>query len=213
LCLSAVVVFPALAIIGIIAPELMSGVFGPQWLPAAAPLQVLCVAGAYYCIYNLADSLVRATGAVYEKCLYQTLYFICVLGGAFVGARWSITGVAVGVLAATIVGYLLMARLSLKLTDTGWWPFLLAQLPGLAVAASTVAVGMPAAVVLRGDGLPPLAVLAGVSLAAGITAAATALVLPARWFSASVRGIIVGAKKHVFEALTAARRRYQPEAI
>jgi PST family polysaccharide transporter len=213
LCLSAIIVFPALTTIAIAAPEIMTGIFGQQWAASAPPLQILCVAGAFYCIYNLADSLVRATGAVYEKFLYHSMYALCVLGGAFVGSRWGVSGVAAGVAWATAVGYLLMAHLSLRLTGTGWRPFFQAQLPGVAVSCAAAGVGVPVAAMLRVAELGPLAVLAGTGTACGAAVMAVALVAPIGWLSASVREIIESVKKYVSETVVSVRRRYRPETI
>src|SRR5262249_48614827 len=140
ICLSAIVVFPALTTMGVVATELMTGAFGPQWAPAAAPLQILCAAGACFCIYNLADSLVRARGAVYLKFFYHSIYALAVFGGAIAGSRWGITGVAIGVVGANGLVYLLMARLSLRLTGSGWRLFLLAQLPAVAVSGAVAGI-------------------------------------------------------------------------
>src|SRR5262249_6617373 len=48
LFLSAIIVAPILACLGVAAPEIMAGVFGPEWIGAAAPLQILCVGGLFH---------------------------------------------------------------------------------------------------------------------------------------------------------------------
>src|SRR5206468_7369107 len=136
------VIFPALTTIAIGAPELMTAGFGPQWAPAVPALQILCLAGTLYCIYILADSLVRAMGAVYQKFLYHCIYTVAVLSCAFVGTKWGISGVAVGVVMAIAVAYVLMSRLSLQLTRTGWGPFFVAQRPGIALSCAAAAAGI-----------------------------------------------------------------------
>ncbi len=196
LCLSALVVFPALTMLGIFAPEVMSGVFGRQWAPAAVPLQILCVAGAGYCTYNLGDSLVRARGAVYRKFLYQSIYAVAVAGAALVGSRWNITGVAAGVVTATVVVYVLMADLSLRLTAARWRQFWLAQSPGVAVSAAVLGVGLPVAMALRDRGLDPIAVLAIGGMTCVVVMSAAAAALPDVWLSPGVRELVASGRAY-----------------
>jgi PST family polysaccharide transporter len=181
LSVSAMVVFPVLTTFALTAPELMVGVFGPQWAGAATPLQILCLGGAGYCIYNLADSLVRAKGAVYLKFVYHSVYAVCVFAAALAGQPWGITGVSVGVVIAIAVVYLLMAHLSLGLVDCSWRRFFFAQWSAVVVSGAAAGAGVPVVVTLRLAGLPPLAILAvggAISLAAAVIAA---LLLPSRW--------------------------------
>jgi PST family polysaccharide transporter len=213
LSLSAIVVFPALTTIAIVSPELMIGVFGRQWAPAVVPLQILCLAGCCYCVYNLADSLVRAKGAVYVKFLYNSVYAVCVIGGAYVGRRWDITGVSVGVVAATAIVYLLMAHLSLRLTGSHWRAFFHAQLPGIVVAAGVAGIGVPVAILLRATGLPPLAILAGIASVCGATGVAAALSLPRSWLNATTDSARLSLTSHGRDILVSVRRHYRPQAI
>lgn len=190
LSVSALVVFPVLVTLALAAPEVMTGVFGPQWGGAATSLRILCLGGAGYCIYNLADSLVRARGAVYRKFLYHSVYAASVFAAAFLGRRWGIGGVSVGVVLAIGVVYLLMARLSLQLTACSWSRFFFAQWGAVVTAAAALGAGVPTLVGLRALGLPPLAVLAlSGSVALGASTLAT-LLLPRRWLLPTVADLI-----------------------
>jgi len=208
-CLSTIVVFPALTTMAIVAPELMTAVFGAQWAPSALALQILCLSGMLYCVYNLADSLVRAAGAVYWKFLYHTIYAASVLGGAFVGRHWGIAGVAAAVTAATAIGYVLMSHLSLRLTKASWPTFFAAHLPGIALACAAAAIGLPVAAVARSAEVAPLVGLAAISGACTIAAAAALLAVPDAWLAPTVRDVIGRARKAAFEMAAAARRRYR----
>ena len=179
--LSFLVISPALTSLAIAAPDLMAGFFGAQWIGATLPLQVLCLGGIFQCMYTLGDSLSRAKGAVYWKFWCHSVYALCVLLGSFVGSRWGITGVAVGVVVAMSVIYLLMAQLSIFLTGASWKEFFLSQVPGGIVAASVAGVSLPVTVMLRTTQLPHLAILAisfTVSLVAAVT---TSSLLPRSW--------------------------------
>ena len=209
--LSAIVVFPTLTLMGVVAPELMSGVFGSQWQPAILPLQILCAGGACYCIYNLADSLVRAKGAVYVKSVYNGVYACCVFVAAVAGQRWGIAGVATGVTVATAIVYVLMADFSLRLTGAGWVPFVRAQAPGLSISMAVIVMAAPCASALRAAGAPPLLTLgcvAGVSVSAAV---AVAFALPPTWLSPSVLETVAGARKYGLATVVAVRRRWLPD--
>jgi PST family polysaccharide transporter len=210
LSVSALVVFPALATLGVSAPEIMSGVFGPQWSSAAAPLQVLSMAGAFYCIWNLGDSLVRAKGAVYQKFFCHAVYAALVLGLGYVGTNAGITGVAIGVTTATAVAYLLIGALSLRLLDCGWRPLLAAHVPALAVAAAVVLAGLPVSYGLRGAGVGPIATLAATLAACGLAASAAAVALPVRWLDVSTVPLVALVKRRALETARALLRPQSP---
>jgi lipopolysaccharide exporter len=197
-CLSSMGVFPVLTILAIVAPDLMTAVFGPHWAPAGPALRTLCLAGVLFCVYVLSDSLVRASGAVYQKFVYNTVYLAAVLAGAFAGTRWGIGGVAAGVVSATAVAYVLMSRLSLRLTQTGWQPFFAAQRPAVALSCAVAAAAIPAAGLLRASGSAPLLVLIGTSAAGVVALLAAALAVPGEWIASSVREPLCNARQMVW---------------
>jgi len=175
------VVLPLLAGIAIVAPELIRGIFGSKWTGAIAATQVLCIGGIGRCVYNLGDALARAKGAVYAQFLRHLVYSVAVFSASFIGARWGIEGVAVGIVIALGIMYFLMAHLSLKLVEGSWKEFVGAQTPGLILAAFIAAVGFPTTLVLRASRLPDLIILVGTITACAITAVTVALVFPRHW--------------------------------
>jgi len=213
LSVSSIVVFPVLTVLAVAAPEVMGGVFGRQWAPAVVPLQILCAGGACYCIYNLADSLVRAKGAVYTKFLCHTIFALAVFMFARAGAAWGITGVSVGVTSAIAVVYLLMARLSLRLTACTWSLFFRAQLPAVAVSGAAGIAGLLIATALRATGISALVILGATALACGVVALVTVFILPSSWHSQTVRAGLCHGKAQANGILAAIRRRYVPEIL
>jgi PST family polysaccharide transporter len=194
LSVAALVVFPALTTLAVPAPELLVGVFGPQWEPAAAPFQVLALGGAGYCIYNLSDSLVRAKGAVYAKFFYQGVYAACVFAAASIGQEWGIEGVSVGMVLAIAIAYLLMARLSLKLLGATWSSFFFAQWPGVVASGAVGCAVLPLTAVLRAAELSPLVILVASGTVAIAVALVTTLVLPLRWMLPPVAAAVSAVK-------------------
>jgi PST family polysaccharide transporter len=85
-----------------------------------------------------------------------------------------VTGVAVGVLGALFLNYLIMANLGLSVAQISWLRFAQAQLPALRLTVVVGAITLAIAVGARHLGLPPLA-----GLAAGAAAAAGTIVLAA----------------------------------
>jgi O-antigen/teichoic acid export membrane protein len=192
LALSAIVVFPLLTGMAIVAPELMTGVFGPQWAAAGLPLQILCVGGVFQCMYKPADCLARAKGAVYLQFCCHSLYTLCVIGGSLLGSFWGITGVAVGVVGALGVIYLLTTAVSLRLLQVGWWSgFFLMQLPGAILAMAVAALTLPITLLLRAAQVPPLAILAAGIAASSLAVVAAAVLLPRSWMNKEAFGALL----------------------
>ncbi|HEX5081455.1 MAG TPA: lipopolysaccharide biosynthesis protein [Blastocatellia bacterium] len=188
--LSAIIVTPTLATLGVLAPEIMSGIFGVEWAGAAVPLTILCAGGSLNAAYTLGDSLARAKGEVYAKFRRHAIYAACVFAGSYIGGKWGIAGVALGVVVATIVMYLLMAQLTNRLVGANWKQYLLCQLPGMILAASVVAVTLPITILLRYAQLPPLLVLPVVLIVAAAAAVVTGALLPRDWFNAVTFGAL-----------------------
>ena len=91
------------------------------------------------------------------------VYAFLIIGGAGIGQHWGLEGVALGVLGALFVMFVIMSQLGIKLTSLTWGEFLQAHLPALRYTA-LMAGGLWVLVeVLRAYDLPALAVL-GISL-------------------------------------------------
>jgi hypothetical protein len=119
--------------------------------------------------YRMSDSLSRATGKVYRRAWRQGLYAGLVFLGAWIGQFWGVTGVAVGVLVALLINYLLMAQLSLSVGQITWLRFFQAQLPALSLTLLTAVAAFAVLAGARHVGLPPVVtLLAGAAAAGGI---------------------------------------------
>src|SRR5206468_3192680 len=111
-----------------------------NWEAAIGPFQILAFGMLFRTSYKMSDSLARATGAVYNRAWRQTLFALFVVFGAWLGTRWGLVGVAVGVLLANFLNYMLMAHLSLKLISMTWKDFFRVQFPSLSFALISTAV-------------------------------------------------------------------------
>jgi O-antigen/teichoic acid export membrane protein len=169
--LLALVTLPAGVVAAILAPELVAVAFGSRWSGIVAPFQVLALGMTFRTCHRVSDSLSRATGKVYRRAWRQGFYAGLVFLGALAGQLWGLTGVAVGVLCALSVNYLLMAQLSLEVTQISWGRFFLVQLPALRLALLIGATTLAATLGARALGLGPVVGLAmGVLAALGTTA-------------------------------------------
>jgi O-antigen/teichoic acid export membrane protein len=102
--LSALFTFPLLLGMTLLAPEFVSGVYGPKWLSAVPPLQILLPMGLLLAICQPGSTILLAMGKPGSFFRLSVVYAVCVGLFAFAGVRLGgITGVALGVMAATLV--------------------------------------------------------------------------------------------------------------
>lgn len=174
----ALVTLPAGVLMALLAPDLVVVAFGTRWEALIPPFQVLALGMMFRTSYRMSDSLSRATGRVYRRAWRQAFYAALVFLGALVGQRWGVAGVAVGVLCALLINYLLMAHLSLSVVGISWLQFARVQLPGLGLTVVIGAVALGASVGMRHLGLPPWARLLFGSLAAATVAGLVAWLAP-----------------------------------
>ena len=173
----ALVTLPAGVVAAVLAPELVLVAFGSKWAALVPPFQVLALGMMFRTSYRMSDSLSRATGRVYRRAWRQALYAALVFLAAWVGQFWGVTGVAIGVVVALLINYLLMAHLSLSVGGITWLRFLAVQLPAVRL---TLIVGGVAFAVVAGSrhlNLPSV-----VGLLAG-SAGALGAALLAAWLS------------------------------
>jgi PST family polysaccharide transporter len=157
--LIALMALPASVGMVILAPELVRVALGEGWVAATAPFQVLAAGTLFRTSYKMSDSLARSTGVVYSRARRQILYAAMVLGGALVGQRWGITGVAVGVLVALVANFLSMAQLSLSVCHMSWTSFWQAHRASVLLAAAFGSSAWLAAAASRTLHAPPVAVI------------------------------------------------------
>jgi O-antigen/teichoic acid export membrane protein len=163
--LIALITLPLGVTAALLAPELILVVFGTKWSALVAPFQVLVLGMLFRTSYRMSDSLSRATGRVYRRAWRQGVYAALVFLGAWIGQFWGVTEVAVGVLVALFINYLLMAQLSLSVGQITWTRFAQVQLPAVRLTLIVATTTLTVAWGFRHWGLPPLATLVAGTLA------------------------------------------------
>jgi PST family polysaccharide transporter len=136
-CLAATVIgFPAFAALIVIAPQLIEVLYGPQWLPAVLPFQILCVAGASRVTLAYASAAIQASGQIWSETWRHGIYMVLIVVGVSVLSMWGIVGVAMAVAIATGFMMVLMQGLVCRVTGLKWTEIVRMQVPALAVAVS-----------------------------------------------------------------------------
>lgn len=174
-------VLPLSLVLCVLAPELILVLLGPAWVGAAVPFQVLALGMLFRTSYKLSDSVARATGAVYRRAWRQACYAVAVVLGAWIGRHWGLGGVALGVLLAITVNFVLMAQLSLRLIGMSWRSFWGAHLGALPLSIAAGGSAWLLALLLRRLDWPALGVLLGSATGVLIVCGIACLAAPARF--------------------------------
>lgn len=133
--------YPILSGLIVAGPEVIEVLFGPRWLPAVEPFQVLCGAGMFRLLNTYASSATQAKGQIWSEVRRQVLFVAVLILAVGVGTTWGIVGAAWGVFGATVVMSGLLHRLVRRLTGLRWQDMLMPQVPG-SVAALGVALSV-----------------------------------------------------------------------
>jgi hypothetical protein len=140
-------------------------------------LAILSLGLVFYLNQQVVGSIAAATGAVFQTAWRHALLALTVLIGALVGQAWGLAGVAVGVLGALTINYLLMSQLALRLTGLTWRDVLRAHGSALLLTLVVAGSALAARWIASRLGLPPAAVL----LACAATTATAALLSVRIW--------------------------------
>jgi O-antigen/teichoic acid export membrane protein/glycosyltransferase involved in cell wall biosynthesis len=219
--LTAMVAAPAMTSLAIAAPHFVRGLYGPQWSGMILPLQVLAIAGYFRALYHLGGTTAHSLGQVYGDLWRQVMYAAFVIGGAAVGSRYGLMGVAVGVSLAILYMFVATGHLALRATHTTWRVYLRVQVDAVVTALCTGAAALLARLSLESLGMSAGAIALGVVTAAALpwsvgllwTMGASELEpvrmsLPHRWqeLIESARRLTSGTPKRTTQSRTAASR-------
>jgi O-antigen/teichoic acid export membrane protein len=137
----AMLALPCSILAAVTSKSLVLVLLGRDWLPLRAAFDVIIFGLLFRTSSKLTDSLMKARGAVYRRGWRSIVFAAMVFAGAFVGQRWGLHGVAVGVLIALGINYLLTNQLCLTLVGMRWRDFLAAHVPALILSAAAGATG------------------------------------------------------------------------
>ena len=204
--LTALVYLPMSVGLIVLAPEVIYVVLGPAWEGILIPFQILA-AGMIFRANKIDHTVARATGAVYRRAWRQGLYAAAVFAGAWIGQRWGITGVSVGVLIALALNFGLMIHLSLRLTSMSWRAYLAAFAPGSLLAAVTFVLVWASATGLRSLATLPVITLVGSSVITGVVLLLLLMLKPQLLLGPDAMWMLGTITKAVTHKVSAIRRR------
>ena len=170
----ALVMLPLGVVMTVLAPEFIIVLLGPKWIDVIPPFQVFAIGLLFRTSYKMSDSIARATGAVYRRAWRQIVYATLVFVAAWIGARWGVTGVAIGVLSSLVINFILMAHLSLAVAHTSWRHFARVHIPAVLTATLAGASAWLSVLALGHSGAGPALRLVG-SVLVTLTTLALAL--------------------------------------
>jgi PST family polysaccharide transporter len=130
--------YPLLVGLAAAGPELIPVVYGDRWLPAVAPFQLLCLAGALKVLNEYAGTALQAAGHIWGQVTRQAIHVVLIIAFVAMFGRSGITGAALGVLLATVLMAIMMNALLVRVTRISASAVISAQVPGL-IAALVVA--------------------------------------------------------------------------
>jgi len=169
---NAFLLLPFSMLLVVLAPEAIRVLLGPGWDEMVWPFRILTASMLCRTSYKAGAIVARATGDVYAVAVVVTIYAAIVVIGAAIASSWGITGVAISTTTAIVAAYLLLSYVGMRRSDVTWTQFVVVHGPGAAIASLVLVGCWPLAHALRAGELHYVAILAIVSLAAAVLAAA-----------------------------------------
>jgi O-antigen/teichoic acid export membrane protein len=193
LAVTGLTALPGTVLAILLAPELVNAMLGPKWSGVIAPLQILA-AGMFFRVgYKTSVVFVKAVGAIRQFALRQIPYPVMVLSFSWLGTPWGLEGVAVGVVAALGVHYVLLTTLGLRVARLTIRDYLFAHGPAVLLTSAVFVQAWVATETARGLHIPAGANLTIVALSTCLTTAALIRCVPTRvlgaegiWFRQSL---------------------------
>ena len=135
--LLACVLLPTTAFIAFYADELIGLWLGREYLETAIILKALFPAVVFRSLSKLGDSLLRAKDSVFQGALYKAAFLVFIALGIYFGSSKGTEGIALGIVAATFLHYVMNMHLSTRLIGLSGAKLIQALLPGIALGVLT----------------------------------------------------------------------------
>ena len=129
---TAIVSFPFLAGLGLVAPAFIAVVYGEKWLPTVLPLQIMSAAGMMKAVTTFVGSIADAKGQVFSEVRRQLVYLALLVFGTVIGSHYGTAGVATAVVVASLCMLLMMQSFLGQMTGMRWRTYFAALWPALA---------------------------------------------------------------------------------
>jgi len=96
--------YPLFVSLIVLAPQVISILFGSQWDAAVLPFQILCITGLPRLILQVLVMATYVTGSSRYEMKRRTVMAVLTLAGSIVGVRWGLPGVATAVTLVSLAG-------------------------------------------------------------------------------------------------------------
>ena len=188
--LSSLVAFQTSILMFFAAPEIIGSLFGPKWNDAVPILQILSLGILFRTGYKISDSLSQALGLVYKIAWRQGVYAGMVIIGSILGSKWGISGIAIAIVSAVFVNYLLMSQLSLKVLQISWLEFIRAHLSSIRISVFILIVLLPFLYFFRFLGIPIWYRFVGILIVTFIGILSSPFILSKKSFGSAIKWVL-----------------------
>lgn len=144
-CYIALITFPVMTGMGILAPDFIRLVYTDKWAEAIIPLQIMCVDGLVRTVSTTTGSILYAKGRADIGFKWKMATVFVIPPAVIMGTRYGIVGVSVAVTLATLLLAPIIQIVTHRLIHLTWRPFASALAP--AVAGSLIMAGWLAGLV------------------------------------------------------------------
>lgn len=160
--------WPGLAAISILAPELIVLLYGDQWLPSVELVRILTLGNMLYVPYLLWSSFFVGLGRVREAFLVLLLALACRVAVLVLVVSWGLTAFAI-TMAATALIYVAVSQVSLsRQFGIRFGAVARAAAPSLVIALPTIGTMFVVATLCRTHAFPGWAVIAATGAASAV---------------------------------------------
>jgi lipopolysaccharide exporter len=109
-----VVLFPLLAVLAVLAPQVVPWIFGPAWQPAVLPTQILVGAGVSTLVIDAVGSALQAAGRARTLLAYGVAHFVFYMGVVIVASSYGLVATCCAAVVShavfLVIAYMIVPR-------------------------------------------------------------------------------------------------------
>jgi len=113
---------------------------GERWTAAGEPTAILSLGLAFGLTNQVANTVFMALARVRELVIRQFVYAVLIVAVSLAGSRWGLSGICIGILASTVMSYVVSVHLANQLMGVTLGGFVRANLPALLLAVPVLAI-------------------------------------------------------------------------
>jgi O-antigen/teichoic acid export membrane protein len=114
---AALLIFPILSSLVVLAPEFVLTVYGEKWLPTISVLQILCLVGLLKSVGTFVGNIFYSKGRSDISFKYNIFFTLALVVAIIIGVKWGINGVAFSIFVLSIPGFIVCQYLANRLIE------------------------------------------------------------------------------------------------